>query len=123
MSKHKKLLHFDGFSIHLLEDEQGEFIAHFVEMPSVSACGDTAEEAIAELKIAWEAMKASYRKHGHPIPIAPTQKIYTGQFKVHVDKRIHRALAIEAARVGISLNTLIAQKLLQSIEKQIDTDI
>lgn len=34
------------------------------------------------------------------------------QFKnVRIDKRVHRALAVEAAQAGISLNALVAQKL------------
>ena len=106
---------FDGFSIHLLQDDEGDFVAHFVELPQVSACGDTAEEAIAELKEAWEAMKESYRKHKEAIPVAPSRKEYSGQFNVRIDKRDHRALAIEAARVGLSLNALVAQKLHQSV--------
>lgn len=105
---------FDGYSIQILEDEEGDHIAHFVELPNVSACGSTAEEAIAELKIAWEAMKMSYHKHKDPVPLAPTRKEYSGQFNVRIDKRIHRALAIEAARVGVSLNALISQKLAQA---------
>jgi predicted HicB family RNase H-like nuclease len=112
---------FNGFSIHLLQDEEdGDFIAHFVELPNVSACGSTAEEALAELKEAWEAMKESYRKHKEAIPIAPNRKEYSGQFNVRIDKRDHRALAIEAARSGLSLNALIAQKLHQSVLSQKD---
>ena len=101
---------FDGFSIVVLEEDQ-EWVAHFAELPNVSAFGDTAEEAIKELKVAWSAFKKSCLKHGDPIPIAPTRKEYSGQFNVRIDKRIHRALAIEAALAGISLNALIAQKL------------
>ena len=114
---------FDGFSIHLLEDSDGDFIAHFVELPNVSACGSTAEEALGELKAAWETMKESYRKHNEPTPVAPTRKEYSGQFNVRLDRRIHRALAIEASRAGVSLNSLVAQKLFQSVERQADTDI
>jgi predicted HicB family RNase H-like nuclease len=114
---------FDGFSIHLVEDKDGDLMAHFVELPNVSACGATAEEAIFELKEAWEAMKASYRKHADPIPVAPTRKEYSGQFNVRIDKRIHRALAVEALRAGVSLNALVSQKLFQSVERQADTDI
>lgn len=106
---------FDGFSIQLLQDEEGDFVAHFVELPNVSACGATVEEALFELKEAWLAMKASYRKHKEPIPVAPSRKEYSGQFNVRIDKRDHRALAMEAALAGISLNALVAQKLHQSI--------
>ena len=114
---------FDGFSIHIVTDKEGDYIAHFIELPNVSACGGTAEEAIAELKIAWKAMKESYHKHGEEIPMAPTRKIYSGQFNVRIDKRIHRALAVEAVRAGISLNALVAQRLSQVVHHQFDTDI
>lgn len=101
---------FDGFSVTLIEDN-GEWIAHFIELPNVSAVGDTPEEALQELEVAWRAMKVSYKKHGEKIPVAPIKKEYSGQFNVRIDKRIHRALAIEAARAGITLNALVAQKL------------
>lgn len=113
---------FDGFSIHLLQDNDGDFTAHFVELPNASACGSTAEEALAELKEAWEAMKESYRKHNEAIPVAPGRKEYSGQFNVRIDKRDHKALAIEAAKVGLSLNALVAQKLHQAVVAQRDSD-
>jgi predicted HicB family RNase H-like nuclease len=114
---------FDGFSIHIITDSEGDYVAHFVELPNVSACGGTAEEAIAELKVAWEAMKESFCKHSEKVPVAPTRKEYSGQFNVRIDKRIHRALAVEAARVGVSLNALVAQRLSQAVGRQCDTDI
>lgn len=106
---------FDGFSIYLSEDEDGDFIAHFVELPNVSAFANTPEEAIHELKIAWEGVKKSYQKHGESIPVAPSRKEYSGQFNVRISKQIHRELAIEAAQSGISLNALVSQKLALSL--------
>ena len=108
---------FDGFSVNLIEEDNGDWLAHFIELPNVSAFGDTPEEALHELESAWEAMKESYKKHGEEIPVSPLRKEYNGQFNVRIDKRIHRALAIEAARAGISLNALVAQKLAQQAEK------
>lgn len=102
---------FDGFSVNLFVDDDGDWLAHFVEEPDISAFSDTPEEALGELKIAWEAIKASYRDRGKEPPVAPLRKEYSGQFNVRIDKRIHRALAIEAAQAGISLNALVAQKL------------
>jgi predicted HicB family RNase H-like nuclease len=106
---------FDGFSVNIFLDEEGDWIAHFIELPSVSACGDTAEEALNELRIAWEGIKKSYRKHGEPVPVAPSQKKYSGHFNIRVDKRIHKLLAMEATMAGVSLNALVAQKLSQSV--------
>lgn len=113
---------FDGYSIHLLQDEEGDFVAHFVELPNVSACGATPEEALVELKEAWDAMKESYYKHNQAIPIAPARREYSGQFNVRIDKRDHKALSIEAMKVGLSLNALVAQKLHQSLMAQKEND-
>lgn len=112
---------FDGFSLHLLYDgTDDDWIAHFVELPTVSAFGDTPERAIEELKIAWEGVKQSYIKQGEQVPVAPSKKSYSGQFNVRVDKRLHKALAIEACQSGVSLNALVAQKLSQTITVHID---
>lgn len=107
---------FDGFSVNLLQEEDGDWLAHFIELPNVSAYGESPEAALHELETAWNAMKESYCKHGEEIPISPLRKEYSGQFNVRIDKRIHRALAIEAARAGISLNALVAQKLAQQVD-------
>ena len=106
---------FDGYTVNVYLDADSEYLAHFVEMPNVSAFGDTAEEAIHELASAWAGVKESYRKHGEPIPVAPARKKYSGQFNVRIDRRLHRALAIEAAQAGISLNAIVSQKLLKSL--------
>ena len=43
---------------------------HFVELPNVSAFGQTPDKALVELKAAWELMKACYREDGVSIPKA-----------------------------------------------------
>ncbi len=106
---------FDGFSVNIFLDDEGDWVTHFIELPNVSACGGTAEEALSELKIAWEGVKKSYHKHGEPIPVAPSQKKYSGHFNIRVDKRIHKLLAMEATIAGVSRNALVAQKLTQSV--------
>jgi len=102
---------FDGFTVNLVLEDDGDWLAHFLEWPEVSAFGDSPETALHELEIAWSAMKASYKKHGEDLPVAPARKIYSGQFNVRIDNRLHRALAMEAAQVGVSLNALVAQAL------------
>ena len=59
---------FDGFDVRLLVDEDGEWIAHFIELPNVSAGGATPEQAIRELRVAWGLVKDSYRVYGEEIP-------------------------------------------------------
>ena len=102
---------FDGFSVNLFQDEDGDWLAHLVEMPGISAFAHTPAAALVELDQAWEAAKESYRMHNEPVPVAPSRKEYSGQFNVRIDKRLHRRLAMEAGRAGISMNALVAQKL------------
>lgn len=102
---------FDGFTVNVFLDDEGEWMAHFVELPNVSAFADTPDEAVNELRTAWELVKESYEEAGEPVPVAPANKNYSGQFNIRIDKRIHRALAVEAAQAGISLNALVTQKL------------
>jgi predicted HicB family RNase H-like nuclease len=98
-------------TVNITLDEDGDWLAHLVELPSVSAFSDSPERAVDELHIAWEGVKKSYRKHKEPIPVAPSKKNYSGQFNVRLDKRLHRALAMEAAQAGVSLNAIVARKL------------
>lgn len=101
---------FDGFTVNLFE-EGGQWVAHFVELQEVSAFGPEPETALHELAQAWEAVKQTYDEEGQPVPVAPARKDYSGNFNVRIDRRVHRALAMEAARAGVSLNALVAQKL------------
>ena len=106
---------FGGFTVNVFLDDDGEWLAHFAELPHVSAFADSPDEAVKELKEAWEGVKESYHEAGEALPVAPANKSYSGQFNVRIDKRVHRALAVEAAQAGISLNALVAQKLAKNV--------
>ena len=40
---------FDGFNVNVFLDEEGDYLAHFVEMPNISAFLDTPDGALREL--------------------------------------------------------------------------
>ena len=102
---------FDGFTVNLFFDEDGDYLAHFVEMPNVSAFADTPEGALMELAVAWKCVKESYQKHHEPIPKAPSWNGYERPFNIPVEEQLYHTLADEAAKAGISLYTLVTQKL------------
>ena len=102
---------FDGFTINLFLDEDGDYLAHFVEMPNVSAFSDTPEGALRELAAAWKCVKETYAEDQEPIPRAPSRKGYEGPFNIPVDAQLYHALTNEAAKAGMSLYALVAQKL------------
>ena len=41
----KRLDPFDGYTINVFLDDDGEYLAHFVELPNVSAFGESPEDA------------------------------------------------------------------------------
>ena len=102
---------FDGFMVNVFFDEDGDYLAHLVELPNVSAFGPTPAEALAELKTAWELMKECYQMDGEPIPKVPSRNEYEGPFNVPVDPQLYHNLMDEAAESKISFYTLVTQKL------------
>ena len=103
--------HFDGFMVNVFFDEDGDYLAHLVELPNVSAFGPTPTEALEELKTAWELMKECYHMDGEPIPKPPSRNGYEGPFNLPIEEQLYRALTDEAKKAGISLYTLVIQKL------------
>ena len=102
---------FDGFTVNIFFDEDGDYLADLVELPNVSAFGATPVEALGELITAWELMKECYQEDGEPIPKAPSRNGYEGPFNIPIDAQLYHALADEAAKERISLYTLVTQKL------------
>ena len=102
---------FDGFTVNVFLDEDGDYLAHLVELPNVSAFGPTPADALGELKTAWELMKECYQMDGEPIPKVPSQNGYEGPLNVPVNAQLYHALVDEAAKAGMSLYSLVAQKL------------
>ena len=102
---------FGGFTVNLFLDGDGDYLAHLVEMPNVSAFSDTPEGALRELAVAWKCVKESYKEDQEPIPKAPSREGYEGPFNVPIDAQLYHALANEAAKARMSLYALVAQKL------------
>lgn len=105
---------FDGFAIKIFLDEDGDYLAHFIELPNVSAFGPTPAQALIELKTAWELMKECYQEDNVPIPKPPARELNDVPFNVSVDPHLYHRLTDEAAKAGMSLNALVEQKLAET---------
>lgn len=108
---------FDGYTVNLLLDDDGDWLAHLVELPNVSAFAGSPEKAIGELKIVWAAVKASYTERQEPVPVAPARKRYSGAFNIRVAREVHRQLAVKAAQEGVSLNALVSKVLAEKMSR------
>ena len=63
-----------AFTINLCVDKQRDWLAHFQEIPTISAFGDTPQEALEELKIAWELVKEDYKMKNLTIPVGSNRE-------------------------------------------------
>ena len=91
--------------------EDSEHVALCAEFPSLSWLARTPEKALAGIRQAVAEAVADMQTKGEQIPNALAEKHYSGEFRVRIPPEVHRALAMQAAEQGISLNRLASAKL------------
>ena len=89
------------YRLELVPDtEEGGFVASYPELRGCLTSGETAEAA---LKNAQDS-KREWLEDGYEIPEPTSDEEYSGQFKLRLPKSLHRALAENSKREGISMN-------------------
>jgi predicted HicB family RNase H-like nuclease len=73
--------------------------------------GDQEAKVYEELCQAVEEWIEIYEKDGKPLPKATAGRDYSGKFVIRVGKDLHKTLAVEALRHGVSLNSFCTQIL------------
>ena len=91
--------------------EDSEHVGLCAEFPSLSWLARSPEKALAGIRQAVAEAVADMQTNGEPIPNALAEKHYSGEFRVRIPPDVHRALAMQAAEQGISLNRLASAKL------------
>jgi predicted HicB family RNase H-like nuclease len=91
------------------EDE--EYVGLCAEFPSLSWLAATPELALAGIRRTVRAAVDDMTSAGEPVPTPLSVKHYSGAFRVRIPPEVHRALALEAAEQGVSLNRLASAKL------------
>lgn len=91
--------------------EDGEHVGLCAEFPSLSWLAKTPEAALKGIRqIVMDAV-ADMHASGEAIPAPLAEKHYSGEFRVRIPPEVHRALAMQAAEQGVSLNRLASAKL------------
>lgn len=91
--------------------EDGEHVGLCAEFPSLSWLASTPEEALAGIRQMVSEAVTDMQAGGEPIPEPLAERHYSGEFRVRIPPQVHRALAMQAAEQGISLNRLASAKL------------
>jgi len=91
--------------------EDDEHVGLCVEFPSLSWLAKTPEGALKGIRNLVAEVTADLQARGEPAPVPLAEKNYSGEFRVRIPPEVHRALAMQAAEQGVSLNRLASAKL------------
>ncbi len=91
--------------------EDGEWVGLCTEFPSLSHLAVSQVEALQGIATLVAGVVEDMNAAGEPVPEAMSDRRYSGSFNTRIPAQLHRALSIEAAEAGISLNRLVSYKL------------
>ena len=96
------------------DSDEGGFVVSFPELPGCITCGETAEAAVANVIDAKKEWLSAAIEDGIDIPCPDPADHYSGQFKLRLPKSLHKQLAEDAKRDGISMNQYCVYLLAQN---------
>lgn len=96
--------------------EDSEHVGLCAEFPSLSWLAQTPDEALRGIRRLVAEVVTDMSAAGEAVPVPYAEKRYSGEFRVRIPPEVHRALAIQAAEQGVSLNRLVSAKLATSRE-------
>jgi predicted HicB family RNase H-like nuclease len=105
-------MHIDHYTYRVTwSAEDVEHLGLCAEFPSLSWLAKTPEAALKGIRKVVATVVADMQAGGEELPVPLAEKTYSGQFRVRIPSDVHRALALQAAEQGISLNRLASAKL------------
>ncbi len=93
-------------------DEDEMYVGLCAEFGLLSHLGDTPEGALAGIRDVVAFAVSSLQQDDAPIPEPLSSRQYSGTLTLRVPPETHRALAIDAAKSGVSMNRLAAERLM-----------
>lgn len=93
------------YRIELIPDpDEGGFVVSFPDLPGCLSTGETIDEAYRNAEDAKQEWLMAAIEEGIYIPEPDSIKEYSGQFKLRLPRSLHRQLAQQSQREGVSMN-------------------
>ena len=86
------------------DTEEGGFVVSFPELPGCVTCAESFETAMQNAVDAKKSWLEAALEEGLVIPEPGELEEYSGQFKLRIPKSLHKQLAEQSKREGISMN-------------------
>ena len=104
------------YRLELIPDvEEGGYVASYPDLPGCMSCGETVADAVSNAVDAKNVWLEAAVADGVDIPVPLSENDYSGQFKLRIPKSLHRTLAENSRREGISMNQYCLYLLTKSI--------
>lgn len=93
------------YRIELIPDtDEGGFVVSFPDLPGCLSSGETVDEAYRNAEDAKYEWLTAAMEEGISIPEPDSIEDYSGQFKLRLPRSLHRQLALQSRREGVSMN-------------------
>jgi predicted HicB family RNase H-like nuclease len=95
----------------LWSEEDQIYLGRVAEFPSLGAHGASQLDALMEITKVVGFVLEDLAESGEEIPPPLSKRSFSGKLQLRMSEHLHRCLALEAARQGVSLNQWINLKL------------
>ena len=103
------------YRIELIPDpDEGGFVVTFPDLPGCLSVGETIEDAYHNAEDAKHEWLDAAIEDGIAIPEPDSIEDYSGQFKLRLPRSLHRQLALQSKREGVSMNQYCVYLLSQN---------
>ncbi len=100
------------------EDDDGSVMVEFPDLKGCMSCGETIAEAIDAAQDAKQAWFETALEEGLHIPEPKEIEEFSGSFRLRIPKTLHRELALNAKREGVSMNQYCVFLLSKEAERK-----
>lgn len=91
------------YPMEIVEDE-GAWVASIPDLPGCNSSGESADDAIRNVQEAKELWMESQLDGGGEIPEPTNEDDFSGKFVLRIPRTLHRSMAYQAQKQGVSLN-------------------
>ena len=100
------------------DTEELGFVASYPELPGCITCGETIAEAITNAEDAKKEWLSAAIEDKIEIAKPESVESYSGQFKLRIPKTLHKTLAEDSKKEGVSMNQYCVYLLSKNSEKE-----
>ena len=100
------------------DTEEGGYGARYPELPGCITCGKTIAKAVANAEDAKKEWLLAAIEENIEIAEPESAESYSGQFKLRLPKTLHKTLAEDSKKEGVSMNQYCVYLLAKNSEKE-----